>query len=175
MKLLIIAIGGFTGSGKNTVGEFLAKELNFNLVCPTMKDLAKKEGISLIEFQKRAEKDHNIDIKFDQLLKDEASKGNCVVTTWLGPWMLQADLRIFLNAPPIVRAERIMPRDNLTLEQALKHIKERDAQNKRRYKKIYKIDIEDNSIFDLVINSQKLNKDQVNRIVLHFSKMMIKR
>ena len=70
---MIIAISGLTGSGKNTLGELLAKKLGYHLVCPTFKDLAEKEGISLMEFQKKAEKDPNIDRKFDQLLKEQTN------------------------------------------------------------------------------------------------------
>lgn len=53
---MIIAVSGLTGSGKNTLGELLSKELGYTLVCPTFKDLAAKEGITLMEFQKKAEK-----------------------------------------------------------------------------------------------------------------------
>ena len=58
---MIIAISGLTGSGKNTLGELLAKRLGYKLVCPTFKDLAAKEGVSLMEFQKKATKDPDID------------------------------------------------------------------------------------------------------------------
>ena len=97
---MIIAISGFTGCGKNTLGELLAKKLGYKLVCPTFKDLAAEEGITLMEFQAKAAKDKNIDKKFDAALRKQvaATKGNCVVTTWLGPWMVDADLKIKLFA-----------------------------------------------------------------------------
>ena len=164
--LMIIAIAGLTGSGKNTLGEALAKELKLKLVCPTFKDLAKKEGISLMEFQKRAEKDPNIDLKFDALLKEEAAKGNCVITTWLGAWMVDADFRIYVKVDDKIRAGRIAKRDNMNPEEALKHIKTRDNENIRRYKKLYSIDITDTSKFDLVIQAGEFTKEQLKEIVL---------
>ena len=53
---MIIAISGLTGCGKNTLGELLAKELGYKIVSPTFKDLADREGISLIDFQKKSRK-----------------------------------------------------------------------------------------------------------------------
>jgi len=150
MKKMIIAVGGLTGSGKNTLGELLAKKLGLKLVCPTFKDLAKREGIPLMEFQKRAEKDQNIDKKFDAELKEQAKKGNCVVTTWLGPWMVDADLRVWVFAPADVRAKRISKRDGMVLEQAKKHIHERDEENRQRYLNVYGIDIYDHDTFDSI-------------------------
>ena len=141
-----------TGSGKNTLGELLAKKLGYSIVSPTFKDLANKEGIPLLEFQKKAEKDPNIDFKFDELLKEQA-KGNCVVTTWLGPWILDATVRIKIFASDQIRAERIAKRDGMSSKEALDHLKKRDDHNRKRYKKIYEIDLDNNDLFDACINS----------------------
>ncbi len=157
---MIIAVSGLTGSGKNTLGELLAKELGYMLVCPTFKDLAKKEGISLMEFHKKAEKDPDIDKKFDELLKEQA-KSNCVVTTWLGPWIVDADIRIKVVASLQTRAERIAKRDGMTVEEAKKHIQQRDDNNRKRYKKLYGIDIDNEDIFDAVLNSGINNPQQL--------------
>jgi cytidylate kinase len=157
---MIIAISGLSGSGKNTLGELLARELGYTIVCPTFKDLAKKEGIPLMEFQKKAEKDPEIDKKFDALLKEQAVE-DCVVTTWLGPWIVDADFRIKVHASPETRAERIAKRDGMSFEDALKHVRERDESNRKRYKKIYGIDIYDESIFDAVLDSGKNNPQQL--------------
>ena len=167
---MIIAISGLTGSGKNTLGEILAEALGLRLVCPTFKDLAKRDGISLMEFQKRAEKDPNIDKKFDAALKDQARTGNCVITTWLGPWMVDADLKIYIFTPFAVRAERIAKRDGIKLTDAKKHIKERDEENHKRYLKVYGINIFDTSHFDLCISSAKFSKEQMRDIVLEVVK-----
>ena len=170
MEEMIIAIAGLTGSGKNTLGEQLAQALGFRLVCPTFKDLAKKEGLSLMEFQKRAEKDQNIDKKFDAELKSQA-KGNCVVTTWLGPWMVPADMRIYVFAPADIRADRVAKRDGITIAQAKKHIKERDEENHARYLKLYSIDIYDTSNFDLCISSGKFSKEEMLELALQAIKI----
>ncbi|MEW6035339.1 MAG: (d)CMP kinase [Candidatus Micrarchaeota archaeon] len=150
---MIIAVSGLTGSGKNTLGGLLSGELGYRLVCPTFKDLAAREGVSLMEFQKRAEKDAGIDRKFDAVLKEQAAAGDCVVTTWLGPWMVDADVRIKVFAPLKTRAQRIARRDSMQLEEAVAHVEERDGRNRKRYKKLYGIDIFEDDIFDACLNS----------------------
>ncbi len=159
---MIITVSGLTGSGKNTLGELLAKELGYNLVCPTFKDLAKKEGISLMEFQKKAENDSDIDKKFDDVLKEQA-KGNCIVTTWLGPWMIDADIRIKIFASVETRAERIAKRDGMALEEAIAHVKQRDENNRKRYKKIYGIDIDSEENFDAKFDSGIFTPEELLR------------
>ena len=96
---MIITIAGLSGSGKNTVGEIVAEKLRLRLVDPTFKTLAEERRMDLMEFHRKAEKEHNIDKNFDAALIAEVEKGPCVVTTWLAPWMvLNADLRVWISA-----------------------------------------------------------------------------
>jgi cytidylate kinase len=162
---MIIAVSGLSGSGKNTFGKALAEKLGYRMVCPTFKELAEKEGVSLLEFQEKAVKDPEIDKKFDEELKERA-KGDCVVTTWLGPWMVDADFRILVFAPEKVRAERLAKRDGKTLEEALEHIRKRDSNNRERYKKLYGIDIYDTSSFDLALSAATYRPEQMVEIAL---------
>ena len=167
---MIITVWGLTGAGKNTLGGLIAKKMGYRLVCPTFKDVAKAEGVSLMEFQKMAEKDFRIDRKFDKVLKKECEKGDSVVTTWLGPWMLDADVRIKLFVPDEERARRIAARDKMTPEQAMRHIKERDDNNIERYKAVYNVDILDEDIFDACLNGGIYDPKQLLAISLEIIK-----
>lgn len=158
---MIIAVSGLAGSGKNTFGRALAERLGLRVVCPTFKDLAQKEGTSLLEFQRKAAQDPEIDRKFDSALKEEAASGDCVATTWLGPWMLDADYRIWIEAPAHVRAERLAKRDGISVSDALAHIRERDSQNRERYLKIYGINIMDHKEFDLTLDSENNSPEEM--------------
>ncbi len=159
---MIITVSGLTGSGKNTIGELLATKLNYSVVSPTFKDLAKKEGISLMQFQKKAEQDHDIDKKFDELLKEQvAEAGNCIVTTWLAPWILDADFRVYLDVPEKLRAKRIAKRDNMSEKEALKHVSERDNGNRKRYLAVYNIDIFDRKKFNLIVKNEDSTPEEI--------------
>lgn len=163
----IIAISGFAGSGKNTVGEKVAEAIGWKVVAPTFKDLAADEGITLMEFQRKAEKDLSIDYKFDASLARKAAGGNCVVVTWIGPWIKKISgkkygnveipavgcevFSVWLDAPAQLRAKRLAGRDGMDEEEAAKHIEKRDEDNVKRYKKAYGIDITDHSGFGMVL------------------------
>ena len=164
---MIITIAGLSGSGKNTVGEIVAEKLRLRLVDPTFKTLAEERRMDLMEFHRKAEKEHNIDKNFDAALIAEVEKGPCVVTTWLAPWMvLNADLRVWISASQHARAARVAARDGMTREQALAHLAERDASNRTRYLDVYRIDIYDHSDFDIVINSEKFKPEEAADIII---------
>lgn len=164
---MIICVSGLAGSGKNTVGEIVAKKLNLDEVKLSFKDEAKREDVDLMTVQREATKDESYDRELDREIVRRAKKGNCVVMTWLGPWIVKnADLRIWLNVSEKERAKRVAKRDRMSLKRALEHIRKRDENNRRRYRRYYGIDIMDHSLFDLEINSDVFNPQQIAGIVI---------
>jgi len=164
---MIIAIGGLTGSGKNAVGERVAKRLGLRLISFTFKDLARENGIPLMEFQKLASRDGGkIDRDFDARIAKEAKRGKCVITTWLGAWTVKnCDLRVWLDAKEETRAKRLVGRDKMDYREALAHVRARDRNNWKRYKKYYGIDIHDLGPFDLRIKTDEMNPAQIAEII----------
>ena len=172
---MIIAISGFSGSGKNTVGEIVAKELGMRTVEYTFKDYAREMGIDLMEFQKMAGKHDEIDRKFDKRVARSANRGNCVVTTWLGPWIVKkANLRVWLEAGEEARAKRIAGREKISMAKALAHLRKRDRDNVGRYKKLYGIDIQDRGIFDLLVNTERFLPEEIAKAVVLMARCVSK-
>jgi len=164
---MIICISGLAGSGKNTVGEIVAKKLNLAEVKLSFKDEAEKENVDLMKVQREATRDEKYDRELDREIVRRAKRGNCVVMTWLGPWIVKnAGLRVWLNVSERERAKRVAKRDGMGLKRALEHIRKRDENNRRRYKRYYGIDITDHSIFDLEINSDVFNPQQIAGIII---------
>ncbi|MFH1447235.1 MAG: (d)CMP kinase [Candidatus Micrarchaeota archaeon] len=164
---MIITISGMSGSGKNTVGEKVADVLRMRTVEYTFKDHAKEMGINLMDFQKMARKDESIDRDFDKLVVRSANRGNCVITTWLGPWSVKrAKLRVWLDADEKVRAKRIAKREGMSQASALAHLRKRDKDNILRYKKLYGIDIRNREIFDLIVNTERFLPDDIADMVI---------
>ncbi len=162
-----ICISGYAGSGKTTIANALSLKTNIPVLNITFKDLAKEHGTSLEELQKLAEHDRAIDKKLDELIISEASKmKNVIVSTWLAPWTIKdADIKVFLEASISTRAARVAKRDKFALEEALQHVRERDSQNIQRYKRYYAINIEDKSIFDIIINTDKVTIEEAVEII----------
>lgn len=162
---MIIAISGYSGCGKNTVGHLTAKKLGLREVEFSFKDEAEARHMSLVDFQKLATGDASIDKAMDERIVREAKNGDCVLMTWLGPWLVDATLRVWLNAALEDRARRVAQRDGMQYAEALAHVKWRDGNNRRRYRKYYGIDIGNHEAFDLVINSSRFTPQQSADII----------
>jgi len=169
---VIIAISGKAGSGKSSVGERVAQILGLRIVSHSFKTLAEKTGKDLMEVQKEAASNPAIDKDMDEIIRAEAAKGDCVVVTWLGPWIVRhPDLRVWLDATDETRAARIAGRDGMDEKGALEHIKKRDSDNRQRYLKLYGIDIEDRSEFDLELNSGKFSIEQLAQMIANAARV----
>lgn len=167
---MIITVSGLFGSGKTTVSKMLAKKLGLDYFCTgsILRDMAAEKGMSLIEFEKElAEKDMKYDKGLDEKQKERAAQGSVVIDSRLGGWLVKGtDLKVWLEAPPGVRAERSAGREEITAEEAMKRIKKRDASDIRRYKKYYGIDLNDKSVYDLIIDTSELPQEEiVDRII----------
>jgi cytidylate kinase len=168
-----IAISGFVGTGKNATAEkvkrlLAADGINAEIIAPTFKDIARAKGIGLMEFQRMAEKDRNIDRLFDRHTLKMAEKAkDAIVSSWLAIWLIKdADLKVFLYAPVGETARRIAKRDKMTLKAAKSHVLARLASNKKRYKSIYGIDITDYSVADVCINTSRYDASGVARNIV---------
>lgn len=162
-----IAISGLTGVGKTTVAEIVAQELNVAHITFSMKFMAEKMNISLIELQEIAKKDHNIDRKFDEIqLKEMEKVGNFVISTWLGPWLAKPDFSVWLKTNDSIRFSRVAKRENISLQEAKKYVLKKDEQNFERYMNIYNIDISDHSMFDLELDTTDLTPEQVAKKII---------
>jgi cytidylate kinase len=64
-----------------------------------------------------------------------------------------------------VRAQRIADREHTVYEESLQKIIDREASEKKRYKKYYKKDIDDLSLYDLVLNTRLWDQEGVFNIV----------
>lgn len=170
-KLPIIAVSGPHGSGKSTAARKVAESLGYEYVSAgeLFREMAKKENMSLEEFSKQAELKEEIDKYIDdKTLELGQTRDNIVIDAQLGGWMLknEADILIYITAPFDLRIQRISERENKTVEIIIQETKTREESEKNRYQKLYKIDITDLTIYDLVINSQKFNAFECVEIIL---------
>ncbi len=159
---MIICISGLSGCGKNTVGEIVARKLGLLEVKISFKEEAKRRKMGLMDFQKLATQDEKFDIALDKRIAAEASKGNCVVMTWLGPWVVKnCDFRVWLEVGEEERARRVAKRDGMMYAEALAHVRARDDNNRERYTKYYDINIDDHRNFDMIINGEGKTPDEI--------------
>jgi len=74
-------------------------------------------------------------------------------------------VKVLIDAPLAVRAERIAGREGKSVKEATKEVKERERSERARYSKVYGIDVRDTSTFDLVVDSSDKTPDEVARLI----------
>jgi cytidylate kinase len=174
-KKIIICISGMTGCGKSTVAKRLAEKygLKYYSGGEALKSLAAEAGYNPTDkgwweteegmrFLRERMQNSSFDRKVDEKLLKWAEEGNVVLDSWTMPWLLKKGFKIWLEASEEVRAKRLAGRDGLTVNEALKILKEKDENTKTIYKKLYGFLLgEDLSPFDMILDVNKLNSEEV--------------
>lgn len=174
MKKHIITLAGRPGSGKSTTAKRLAEELGFTHFSSgdLFRRIAKESGIDVLQANLSAEDNYEIDHKVDGRLQEiYETENNLIVdsrTAW--HWM-PGSFKVFLDLDLEVAAERILkaleerhdvnediPTDPAAYATVLQ--KRLDSENKR-YRALYGIDPSDMSNYDLVVDTQRNNIEQV--------------
>jgi len=168
---MLITVSGPAGSGKSTFAAALANALEVDHVSggDIFREMADERDMSLVAFNELAEEDDQVDRDLDRRLREIASENDdLVLESRLAGWMAggHADLRIWLDAPMDVRAERIADREDKSVETAREETTARAESEAKRYAEYYGIDIEELSIYDLVLNTSRWSPAAELEIVL---------
>lgn len=168
-----ITISGPPGSGKTTACTTLSERLGLKAVVfgRIFRELAAERNLSLGELGAIAEKDPSIDEMIDaRILEIARENPDIILESRLSAYMLTRHgipaFRIYLDASVAVRMSRVGVREGSTLEQAMAETLERQRSEAKRYMMYYGIDIEDRSVYDLVINTDDLTPEQVIERIL---------
>ncbi len=175
MKNIIVCISGMAGTGKSTLAKKLAEKykLRYYSGGDALKELAASEGYDSsshgwwespegLSFLEKREQNPEFDRAVDNKLLEYAKQGRVLLDSWTMPWLLKTGFKIWLIASEKKRAERIANRDKLSIEEALRVLKEKEARTKAIYKKLYGFDLgEDFKPFNLVLDTNNLNASEV--------------
>ena len=164
-----ITISGLSGSGTTTVADLLSKELSMAVISAgeMFRAIAKEKGLPLGEFNKLAENNDDFDRGIDEKQGEEAMKReNVIVEGRLsGFFVPHADLKIWLKAPMDIRARRVAGREGLAYGEALSAMKNREQSEHKRYDQYYGINLDDLSIYDLVIDSSRWRENGIVEMI----------
>lgn len=190
-KLFSIIISGWPAVGKTTIAWKLAEE--FDIVMynggDILKMLAEEKGYSVKrddwwdtaeakKFMEERKSDFSFDKKVDEKLIEIVKKGRAVITSYTLPWLVSEEesliiiIKFWLRGSSENRARRMANRDSINLEEAKKITTRRDEENKKIYHKLYGFRFgEDLTVFDYVLNTDRLSLDSLTEI----SKLIVKR
>ncbi|MEE3489460.1 (d)CMP kinase [uncultured Methanobrevibacter sp.] len=173
---MIITIGGLAGTGTTTTAELLSEKLDIPYISAgfVFREMAAERGMSVLEFSEFAEGNDDIDKEIDKRQAQKASEAeNLIVEGRLSAFFVDnADLRVWLVTPFDVRSKRIAEREDKTVEVAKEEIITREESEALRYMEIHNIDISNMDIYDIIINTDTFNPENVSEIIIQTLKVI---
>ena len=173
---MIITIGGLAGTGTTTTAELLSEKLSIPYISAgfVFREMAAERGMSVLEFSEFAEGNDDIDKEIDRRQAEKAkSADNLIIEGRLSAFFVDnADLRVWLVTPFDVRSKRISDREEKSVDVAKNEIIIREKSEALRYHDIHNIDINNLDIYDLIINTDTFDPEQVTGIILTILKVI---
>jgi CMP/dCMP kinase len=178
-KKKIITIAGRPGSGKSTTAKAVAEELGYQHFSSgdLFRALGKERGIDVLQANLTAEENTELDNLVDARLREMGTTETQLVIDSRMAWhWMPASFKVFLDLDLTVASQRIIGKmDEARLihehipqdpaEYAV-HLQQRLDSEGRRYKTLYDVNPFDTSNYDLVVDTEANNIEQVIALVL---------
>ena len=112
--------------------------------------------------------DHQIDVAMRKKLSDPNT--HVAVESWIAGWNMRGlphVLKVLLMTEDSLRIDRVVNRDNLSVEEAKAHLRDREDANIGKWKRMYGVtDFWDPKYYDLVINTYSHGPKETLNLVL---------
>jgi len=175
---VVIAISGLHGAGKTTAARALVRKfgLKYTSAGTVFRQMAEERGMTLDEFSRYAERHPEIDRQVDRRTANAAKERDVLIDARLAGWMAKgADVKILLTAPLELRVKRIARRERRRYEDVLTETKRRERSEAKRFKRFYDIDVNDHSMFDLVLNTECWSAKEMTHLLELAVELIIRR
>lgn len=187
---MIISFNGDEGSGKSTIAKKIAEAFGYPryYMGQIFRDMAKKRGLTIVEYVKLGESNPKIDKEVDDYLLGLAKKESDFVIESRTAWhLIPNSLKIYLKVDEKEGARRIFKqlkeeadsqrnelKEVFLIEDVFESIRRRRKTDDLRYKKYYGIDIRKPENYDLYLDTTKLSRDEVFEHVIEFIEKNLK-
>ena len=167
--MLYITVSGHPGSGTSTLVKGLMNRFDWTSLNggDVFRAEAKRREMSLADFGRLCQEELDVDRSLDALLKERMqseSASNIVESRLAGWWAYRLNLpclRIWLDVDDNERARRVVNRERITLDEALKANSSRSEVDGERFMELYGILPEDEEPYTHVISATNLNADEI--------------
>ncbi len=167
----LITISGPPGSGTTTVVAELEKltGLPSANMGTLFRSMAKERGLSIEEFADLVRERPEIDEEIDRKQIEIASRGGVILEGRLAGFMTRRagieGFRVFVGCDAAERAARVARREKQAIEDAERDMLRRERAERERYIRLYGYDLEDMSIYHVVIDSRNLLPMPIARMI----------
>jgi cytidylate kinase len=168
---LVITVAGLHGSGRTTQAKLIAKEFGLRYISAGIlfRKRAEELGLSLEEMTLKASESREFDNYLDKISKEESRRGGVVIDATLSAWMAEnPDVKIHLTCPFEERVNRIASREGRDPVDVEKETRYREKKEHERFMEYYGIDLDDLSVYDIVVNTRILDEHGTSRILKAF-------
>ncbi len=171
-KSLMVSVGKSLGVSEEEIADFC--EDTYKVKSIVDKILLRKTTIidsqnlkDNVQIRKNLDEEECLSV-IQTVINNLASRGKTVIVGRGGQAILKnkvGALHVRIVAPTAVRVKRIMKSGNLSQEDALKLIEDNDKASAEYLQRSYNLDWEDPAIYDLVLNTGKLDLDTAARAI----------
>ena len=171
--MLRLTVSGPPGSGTSTLVDNICQSRDWTSLNggEIFRDEAANRGLSVVQFSALCKQDLDVDRALDTKLKDIISSKDSpdVVESRLSGWwahQLGLDcLRVWVSVSDEERARRIQNREGGDFSGRLQESRQRQADDSQRYSELYGIDMSDMTPYNLIIDADNIDADEVFRLV----------
>jgi cytidylate kinase len=176
----IVAISETTGSLGNEIGRRVAERLGYRFADREIIAKAAEQfgaEVSALRhgtegkpgfWERLTDSQHRYRAYVDSIILEMASGDDVVLTGMAAAIVLRQvphALRVRTNASERIRAERVEQQQGLTREAALDHVRHSDHERASRVKFLYRVNVDDHLLYDIVLNTERLTADEGARIL----------
>jgi cytidylate kinase len=171
----IITLAGKPGSGKSSTADRVAELLGYTRHSSgdMVRRVLAKEGMSLEEYNRRAEDEHDLDDKVDEELRSLREAKDVVIDSRLGFYWIPESFKVYLDLDLEVATVRIFKdavnnkkrtdagEGGSSLPDVARQVKSRMQDEQYRFRSLYGIDPYSTRHFDLVIDTSRNDPQSV--------------
>lgn len=176
----IVAISETTGSLGNEIGRRVGERLGYRFADrEIIAKAAEQFGAELSAlrhgtegkptfWERLTDSQHRYRAYVDSIILEMASGDDVVLTGMAAAIVLRQvphALRVRTNASERLRAERVEQQQGLTREAALDHVRHTDHERASRVKFLYRANVDDFQLYDIVLNTERMTADEGARII----------
>ena len=184
----IITLSGKPGSGKSSTADKVAELLSYTRYSAgdIVRNLLRKHNLSLDEFNRRAQTDHEIDYMIDEELRNLRTQKDIVVDSRLGFYWIPESFKVYLDLDDDIAMARIFKDitenasrvaeggSTSSLQEVQQQVRDRMNNERKRFVAMYGTDPFKTANFDLVINTSRHSPQTVALTVFDYYQKWLK-
>lgn len=170
------------GSGKSTVAKLLAERLGYTYYSTgnAQREIARQKGMTTLELNRLADRDPAIDREIDGVFQrfNAVPNKNFVIDSRMAFFFIPSSIKIKLDVDIAVAADRIFhdaersgEKKYTSVQESVDALKARRESEVNRFKRIYRVDIDNNENFDYVLDTTNHTPDEIVDLIIRKFKL----